>query len=96
MGPRGPRSFACGALVFSSREPASADPSPAARPQVPEQGARLCLYADGEQLSPQNFGRVAEHTELLLLTKGQTWQGCELGSGGPVLAPLSLCPLLFT
>ncbi|XP_055984322.1 DNA fragmentation factor subunit beta [Sorex fumeus] len=43
--------------------------------QVPQLGARLCLYEDGAELTQENFGRVADHTELLLLTAGQTWQG---------------------
>lgn len=43
--------------------------------QVPERGARLCLYEDGAELTREAFGRVADHAELLLLTPGQTWQG---------------------
>ncbi|XP_049630524.1 DNA fragmentation factor subunit beta [Suncus etruscus] len=55
--------------------------------QVPEQGARLCLYADGGELRPEDFGRVADNTELLLLAKGQTWQGY-LGDLGRLLSVL--------
>lgn len=65
-----------------SQRPALSPPLPL---QVPEPGARLCLWEDGTELTADRFWTVPDNTELVLLTEGQAWQGCEwrgLGAGG--------------
>ncbi|XP_012589971.1 PREDICTED: DNA fragmentation factor subunit beta, partial [Condylura cristata] len=51
--------------------------APSRRPclQLPVPGSRLCLYEDGSELTADGFWRAPEHSELLLLTEGQAWQG---------------------
>uniref|UniRef100_A0A2K5HEU0 DNA fragmentation factor subunit beta n=1 Tax=Colobus angolensis palliatus TaxID=336983 RepID=A0A2K5HEU0_COLAP len=45
--------------------------------QLPERGSRLCLYEDGTELTEDYFPSVPDNAELVLLTSGQAWQGCE-------------------
>ncbi|XP_045754810.2 DNA fragmentation factor subunit beta isoform X9 [Mirounga angustirostris] len=45
--------------------------------QLPVTGSRLCLYEDGTELTGDYFWGVPGNSELLLLTSGQTWQGCK-------------------
>ncbi|XP_034875835.1 DNA fragmentation factor subunit beta isoform X6 [Mirounga leonina] len=45
--------------------------------QLPVTGSRLCLYEDGTELTGDYFWGVPDNSELLLLTSGQTWQGCK-------------------
>nr|XP_021522723.1 DNA fragmentation factor subunit beta [Aotus nancymaae] len=45
--------------------------------QLPERGSRLCLYEDGTELTEDYFPSIPDDTELVLLTSGQAWQGCE-------------------
>lgn len=40
-------------------------------------GSRLCLYEDGTELAGDYFWSVPDNSELVLLTAGQTWQGCK-------------------
>lgn len=50
--------------------------------QLPVAGSHLCLYEDGTELTEDYFRSVPDNSELLLLTSGQTWHGCEwLGPG---------------
>ena len=46
-------------------------------PQHPNTGSRLCLYEDGTELTGDYFSSVPDNSELVLLTSGQTWQGCK-------------------
>nr|XP_021510828.1 DNA fragmentation factor subunit beta isoform X2 [Meriones unguiculatus] len=46
--------------------------------QLPIPGSRLCLYEDGTEVTDDSFSTLPKDTELLLLTAGQTWQGCDL------------------
>ncbi|XP_029804401.1 DNA fragmentation factor subunit beta isoform X5 [Suricata suricatta] len=43
---------------------------------LPVAGSRLCLYEDGTELTADYFSSVPDDSELVLLTPGQTWQGC--------------------
>nr|KAF6504648.1 DNA fragmentation factor subunit beta [Rousettus aegyptiacus] len=43
--------------------------------QLPVPGSRLCLYEDGTELTGDYFWSVPDNAELVLLTKGQSWQG---------------------
>ncbi|XP_059547486.1 DNA fragmentation factor subunit beta isoform X2 [Myotis daubentonii] len=43
--------------------------------QVPVPGSRLCLWEDGTELTADGFWSVPDNAELVLLTKGQAWQG---------------------
>lgn len=45
--------------------------------QVPVPGARLCLWEDGTELTADYFWSVPDNAELVLLSEGQAWQGCE-------------------
>uniref|UniRef100_G1R9M5 DNA fragmentation factor subunit beta n=1 Tax=Nomascus leucogenys TaxID=61853 RepID=G1R9M5_NOMLE len=45
--------------------------------QLPERGSRLCLYEDGTELTEDYFPSVPDNAELVLLTSGQAWQGCD-------------------
>ncbi|XP_047405672.1 DNA fragmentation factor subunit beta isoform X6 [Sciurus carolinensis] len=52
--------------------------------QLPVQGSRLCLYEDGTEVTEDYFPGIPDDAELVLLTEGQTWQGCKwkhLGDG---------------
>ncbi|KAF7463239.1 DNA fragmentation factor subunit beta [Marmota monax] len=44
--------------------------------QLPVQGSRLCLYEDGTEVTEDYFPGLPDDAELVLLTEGQTWQGC--------------------
>ncbi|XP_040143744.1 DNA fragmentation factor subunit beta isoform X3 [Ictidomys tridecemlineatus] len=44
--------------------------------QLPVQGSRLCLYEDGTEVTEDYFPGIPHDAELVLLTEGQTWQGC--------------------
>nr|XP_048272200.1 DNA fragmentation factor subunit beta isoform X3 [Myodes glareolus] len=46
--------------------------------QLPVSGSRLCLYEDGTEVTDDYFPGLPNDAELLLLTAGQTWQGCNL------------------
>lgn len=53
--------------------------------QLPVAGSRLCLYEDGTELTGDYFWSVPDNSELVLLTSGQTWQGCRpRGSSRPL------------
>ncbi|XP_063064361.1 DNA fragmentation factor subunit beta [Engraulis encrasicolus] len=43
--------------------------------KIPVSGARVCLYEDGTQLTEEYFLCLPFNTELVLLTKGQHWDG---------------------
>lgn len=45
--------------------------------QLPVSGSRLCLYEDGTEVTDDYFPGLPNDAELLLLTAGQTWQGCK-------------------
>lgn len=53
-------------------------------PQLPITGSRLCLYEDGTELTGDYFSSVPDNSELVLLTSGQTWQGCKWWGRGRV------------
>ncbi|XP_005939092.1 DNA fragmentation factor subunit beta [Haplochromis burtoni] len=42
---------------------------------VPLSGARVCLYEDGTIVTEEFFPTLADNTELVLISKGQTWSG---------------------
>ncbi|XP_069466358.1 DNA fragmentation factor subunit beta isoform X3 [Ambystoma mexicanum] len=44
--------------------------------QLPFSKCRMCLYEDGTELTEEYFRSIPDNTELVLLTPGQTWQGC--------------------
>nr|XP_019945040.1 PREDICTED: DNA fragmentation factor subunit beta [Paralichthys olivaceus] len=50
--------------------------------QVPLVGAHVCLYSDGTKVTEEFFLTLPDHTELVLLSKGQTWSGvvCDIGN----------------
>lgn len=52
--------------------------------QLPITGSRLCLYEDGTELTGDYFSSVPDNSELVLLTSGQTWQGCKWWGRGRV------------
>ncbi|KAL2103261.1 hypothetical protein ACEWY4_000129 [Coilia grayii] len=43
--------------------------------KIPVSGSRVCLYEDGTQLTEEYFRRLPINTELVLLAKGQHWNG---------------------
>lgn len=45
--------------------------------QLPVPGSRLCLYEDGTEVTDDCFPSLPNDSELLLLTAGETWHGCE-------------------
>ncbi|XP_008278419.1 DNA fragmentation factor subunit beta [Stegastes partitus] len=49
--------------------------------QLPVSGAHLCLYEDGTIVTEEFFRTLADNTELVLLSKEQTWSGvaCDIG-----------------
>ncbi|XP_023555198.1 DNA fragmentation factor subunit beta isoform X3 [Octodon degus] len=64
--------------------------------QVPERGSRLCLYEDGTEVTEDYFPGVPDDAELVLLTAGQTWGGCEWGGQGRVCLPWTECIFVFS
>lgn len=42
---------------------------------MPLSGARVCLYEDGTIVTEEFFLTLADNTELVLMSKGQTWSG---------------------
>ncbi|XP_037002856.2 DNA fragmentation factor subunit beta isoform X3 [Artibeus jamaicensis] len=44
--------------------------------QLPVPGSRLCLYEDGTEVTGGYFWSIPDNSELVLLTEGQTWEGC--------------------
>uniref|UniRef100_A0A8C5Y502 DNA fragmentation factor subunit beta n=1 Tax=Microcebus murinus TaxID=30608 RepID=A0A8C5Y502_MICMU len=58
----------------------------------------LCLYEDGTELTEDYFPSIPDNAELVLLTSGQTWQGCKWQGpwrwreAGPVSGPGWLNP----
>ncbi|XP_036918001.1 DNA fragmentation factor subunit beta isoform X3 [Sturnira hondurensis] len=44
--------------------------------QLPVPGSRLCLYEDGTEVTGGYFWSIPDNSELVLLTEGQTWDGC--------------------
>ncbi|XP_034446100.1 DNA fragmentation factor subunit beta [Hippoglossus hippoglossus] len=49
--------------------------------QVPLVGAHVCLYSDGTEVTEEFFPTLPDHTELVLLSREQTWSGvvCDIG-----------------
>ncbi|XP_076022752.1 DNA fragmentation factor subunit beta [Genypterus blacodes] len=49
--------------------------------QVPVAGAHVCLYEDGTEVTEEYFPTVADNTELVVLSREQTWSGvmCDVG-----------------
>ncbi|XP_028266524.1 DNA fragmentation factor subunit beta [Parambassis ranga] len=49
--------------------------------QIPLSGAHVCLYEDGTTVTEEFFQTLPGDTELVLLSKGQTWSGvvCDIG-----------------
>ncbi|KAM4562401.1 DNA fragmentation factor subunit beta [Odontesthes bonariensis] len=49
--------------------------------QLPLSGARVCLYEDGTIVTDEFFPTLLDNTELVLLSKEQTWTGvvCDIG-----------------
>lgn len=45
--------------------------------QLPVPGSRLCLYEDGTEVTDDRLPGLPNDAELLLLTAGETWHGCE-------------------
>ncbi|GAA6223459.1 DNA fragmentation factor subunit beta [Lates japonicus] len=45
--------------------------------QVPLPGVRVCLYSDGTEVTEDFFQTLPDHTELVLLSRNQTWSGVE-------------------
>ncbi|XP_076598080.1 DNA fragmentation factor subunit beta [Chaetodon auriga] len=43
--------------------------------QLPLSGARVCLCADGTEVTEEHFRTLADNTELVLLSRDQTWSG---------------------
>ncbi|CAN9515721.1 unnamed protein product [Ophioblennius macclurei] len=43
--------------------------------QVPSSGAQVCLYEDGTIVTEEFFLTLPDNTELVLLSRGQTWNG---------------------
>ncbi|XP_068606735.1 DNA fragmentation factor subunit beta [Brachionichthys hirsutus] len=43
--------------------------------QLPLSGAFLCLYADGTRVTEEYFQTLPDNTELVLLSRDQTWSG---------------------
>ncbi|XP_077106428.1 DNA fragmentation factor subunit beta [Ranitomeya variabilis] len=43
--------------------------------KLPPKTTRVCLYEDGTELSDEYLMSLADHTELVLLSPGQTWAG---------------------
>uniref|UniRef100_H3D014 DNA fragmentation factor subunit beta n=1 Tax=Tetraodon nigroviridis TaxID=99883 RepID=H3D014_TETNG len=43
--------------------------------KVPPAGARICLYSDGTEFTEKYFHTLPAHTELVLLSRGQSWSG---------------------
>uniref|UniRef100_A0A452U3A3 DNA fragmentation factor subunit beta n=1 Tax=Ursus maritimus TaxID=29073 RepID=A0A452U3A3_URSMA len=56
--------------------------------QLPVAGSRLCLYEDGTELTGDYFWSVPDNSELVVLTSGQTWQGCKWWGRGSVAGKL--------
>ncbi|XP_044208169.1 DNA fragmentation factor subunit beta [Thunnus albacares] len=49
--------------------------------QLPLSGAQVCLYSDGTRVTEEFFKTLPDNTELVLLSKQQTWSGvvCDIG-----------------
>ncbi|KAK2851128.1 hypothetical protein Q5P01_007404 [Channa striata] len=49
--------------------------------QLPLPGAHVCLYSDGTKVTEEFFTTLPVNTELVLLSKDQTWSGvvCDIG-----------------
>uniref|UniRef100_A0A1A7XMY2 DNA fragmentation factor subunit beta n=1 Tax=Iconisemion striatum TaxID=60296 RepID=A0A1A7XMY2_9TELE len=49
--------------------------------QLPLSGARVCLYEDGTIVTEEFFSTLPDNSELVLLSKEQTWTGvvCDIG-----------------
>uniref|UniRef100_UPI0037E78449 DNA fragmentation factor subunit beta n=1 Tax=Semicossyphus pulcher TaxID=241346 RepID=UPI0037E78449 len=49
--------------------------------QLPLPGAHVCMYADGTKVTEEFFLSLPDNTELVLLSKDQTWSGvvCDIG-----------------
>ncbi|XP_044092933.1 DNA fragmentation factor subunit beta isoform X2 [Neovison vison] len=69
--------------------------------QLPVAGSRLCLYEDGTELTADDFWSFPDGSELVLLTAGQTWQGCKWRGCGSLWGVCTVlegcglfCPLL--
>lgn len=43
--------------------------------QLPPAGAHVCLYSDGTKVTEEFFRTLPDHTELVLLSRDQTWSG---------------------
>ncbi|XP_061701041.1 DNA fragmentation factor subunit beta isoform X2 [Syngnathoides biaculeatus] len=43
--------------------------------ELPLSGAHVCLYADGTKVTKEFFATLSDNTELVLLTKDQSWGG---------------------
>lgn len=43
--------------------------------QMPLSGAHVCLYADGTSVTEEFFTTLCDNTELVLLSREQTWDG---------------------
>lgn len=43
--------------------------------QLPHAGAHVCLYADGTKVTEEFFPTLPDNTELVLLSRDQTWSG---------------------
>ncbi|XP_071331405.1 DNA fragmentation factor subunit beta isoform X2 [Trachinotus anak] len=48
---------------------------------LPLSGAHVCLYSDGTKVTEEFFLTLPDHTELVLLSREQTWSGvvCDIG-----------------
>ncbi|XP_051280869.1 DNA fragmentation factor subunit beta [Dicentrarchus labrax] len=49
--------------------------------QLPLSGAHVCLYSDGTKVTEEFFPTLPDNTELVLLSRDQTWSGvvCDIG-----------------
>ncbi|KAM7410976.1 hypothetical protein PAMA_021104 [Pampus argenteus] len=43
--------------------------------KLPLAGAHVCLYSDGTEVTEEYFATLPDHTELVLLSREQTWGG---------------------
>uniref|UniRef100_A0A3Q3X9Y4 DNA fragmentation factor subunit beta n=1 Tax=Mola mola TaxID=94237 RepID=A0A3Q3X9Y4_MOLML len=43
--------------------------------RLPPAGAHVCLYSDGTKVTEEFFRTLPDHTELVLLSRDQTWSG---------------------
>lgn len=58
--------------------------------QLPLSGAHICMCADGTKVTEEFFKTLPDNTELVLLSRDQTWSG-----GGECFAEFKTAKLAF-